>query len=71
MFQELTDADVSEETEEAIRVLATALLENQIFELLVSNLKRFNEKNSDEKQVLIENEEDLKLGGGLSSLGRA
>ncbi|KAI8846071.1 Catenin-beta-like protein [Chytridium lagenaria] len=51
LLNELTDEDMmtdaEEEEEEGLKALVAALMENQILELLVQNLERFNE-NSDE-----------------------
>ncbi|KAF8640111.1 hypothetical protein AX17_001347 [Amanita inopinata Kibby_2008] len=59
LIHELTDEDVgnegegeetAEETAEAMKVLIDGLLENSVFELLVSNLTRMNEGEEGDKQ---------------------
>ncbi|KAK0453697.1 Catenin-beta-like protein [Armillaria borealis] len=57
VFHELTDEDVGDEgnddeedTAEALKILIEGLLENSILELLVENLKRFNETEESDRQ---------------------
>ncbi|KAF8914668.1 DUF1716-domain-containing protein [Mucidula mucida] len=57
VVHELTDEDVGNEAEEddeltaeALKTLIEALLENSILELLVENLKRFNEQEESDRQ---------------------
>ncbi|KAG7449155.1 DUF1716-domain-containing protein [Guyanagaster necrorhizus] len=57
VFHELTDEDVGDEgnddeedTAEALKLLIEGLLENSILELLVENLKRFNETEESDRQ---------------------
>eukprot|EP01126_Amoeba_proteus_P034764 TRINITY_DN3477_c0_g1_i2.p1 TRINITY_DN3477_c0_g1~~TRINITY_DN3477_c0_g1_i2.p1 ORF type:complete len:493 (+),score=112.96 TRINITY_DN3477_c0_g1_i2:537-2015(+) len=50
LIKELTDTDVTVENSNAVKLLVDSLLENQVLELLVSNLNRLNEKDVDERQ---------------------
>ncbi|KAI8812262.1 Catenin-beta-like protein [Cladochytrium replicatum] len=55
LLNELTDEDVvaeavTDESEEGMKVFVQALVENQIFELLVDNLGRLNEEQPEDKQ---------------------
>nr|CAG8539392.1 13438_t:CDS:10 [Entrophospora candida] len=51
LLNELTDDDiVSEDNEESMKVFINALVENQVPELLVQNLARFDENEQTEKQ---------------------
>ncbi|KAJ3102727.1 hypothetical protein HDU97_000340 [Phlyctochytrium planicorne] len=48
LINELTDEDtVGDEDDEGLQVLVKSLLENQVLELLVENLERFNENSDD------------------------
>eukprot|EP01128_Nolandella_sp_AFSM9_P010683 TRINITY_DN7427_c0_g1_i1.p1 TRINITY_DN7427_c0_g1~~TRINITY_DN7427_c0_g1_i1.p1 ORF type:complete len:245 (-),score=86.10 TRINITY_DN7427_c0_g1_i1:75-731(-) len=55
LLRELTDADEDTKTasEEHYVLLVDALVEFQVLELLTQNLKRFNEKNADEKKGIL------------------
>ncbi|KAK9106434.1 hypothetical protein Syun_022445 [Stephania yunnanensis] len=48
LIQDLTDEDVLDENDEAVRVLVDALVENNALELLVQNLGRLSESDPDE-----------------------
>ncbi|CAG8812724.1 18002_t:CDS:2, partial [Racocetra persica] len=51
LLNELTDEDVvAENDEDAMKVFIDSLLENQILELLIQNLSRLNEEESNDKQ---------------------
>lgn len=52
LIQELTDLESSIESLENIKILVDLLCEQQIFQLLVSNLERFDEKNKDESEAV-------------------
>ncbi|GAB4821117.1 hypothetical protein N2152v2_008163 [Parachlorella kessleri] len=52
LFQELTDADVVEDSEEEARALVDALLENNVLELLVHRLAAFNESVPEEASAV-------------------
>jgi len=49
VIKELIDGDVFEENDEAVMALVDSLLENQLLEVLMLNLKRFDEHSTDEK----------------------
>lgn len=48
LIQDLTDEDVLEDNDENAQVLVDCLIENNVLELLVQNLLRLNENDSDE-----------------------
>lgn len=48
LIQDLTDEDVLEDNDENAQVLVDCLIENNVLELLVQNLLRLNESDSDE-----------------------
>lgn len=48
LLQDLTDEDVLEDNDENAQVLVDSLIENNVLELLVQNLLRLNESDSDE-----------------------
>eukprot|EP01125_Pyxidicula_operculata_P011017 TRINITY_DN360_c10_g3_i2.p1 TRINITY_DN360_c10_g3~~TRINITY_DN360_c10_g3_i2.p1 ORF type:complete len:457 (+),score=127.17 TRINITY_DN360_c10_g3_i2:308-1678(+) len=50
LIREMIDSDVYEENPEEVQQFIEILVENQIIELLVSNLNRLRESDSDEKQ---------------------
>ncbi|CAG8726545.1 43612_t:CDS:10, partial [Gigaspora margarita] len=51
LLNELTDEDVvAENDEDAMKVFIDSLLENQVLELLIQNLSRLNEDESNDKQ---------------------
>ncbi|KAJ8618457.1 hypothetical protein MRB53_014643 [Persea americana] len=52
LLQDLTDEDVLEDNDEPARVLVDALVENNALELLVQNLGRLSETDSDESAAI-------------------
>ena len=66
VLQELTDVDTMNESDEGAEALMTALNENQICSLLVSNLERLDESVKEESDgvhntlAIIENLVELK-----------
>ncbi|KAL0009906.1 hypothetical protein SO802_005014 [Lithocarpus litseifolius] len=55
LLQDLTDPDVfkdDEESDESVRVLVDALVENNVLELLVQNLQQLNDSDPDEMAAL-------------------
>ncbi|KAK9115681.1 hypothetical protein Sjap_014628 [Stephania japonica] len=52
LVQDLTDEDVLDENDEAVRVLVDSLVENNALELLVQNLGRLSESDPDEMSAV-------------------
>ncbi|KAM7515936.1 hypothetical protein LguiA_005519 [Lonicera macranthoides] len=48
LIQDLTDEDVLDDNDEPAKILVDSLIENNVLELLVQNLLRLNESDSDE-----------------------
>ncbi|GAY33337.1 hypothetical protein CUMW_006790 [Citrus unshiu] len=51
LLQDLTDEDVLEDNDEPARVLVDALIENNVLELLVQNLQRLSDADSDPDEM--------------------
>lgn len=67
LLQDLTDEDVLDENDDAARILVDALVENNVLELLVQNLHRLSEADTEEMAAVystlatIENLMEVKL----------
>lgn len=51
LLQDLTDEDVLEDNDEPARILVDALLENNVLELLVQNLQRLSDTDTDPDEI--------------------